>query len=464
MAKKNKKIIRLRTYKFINIGTIIFAFILLYLIISVVMYLSKERIQIYTVSEGSLAVNSDYTGIILRDETVYNTEYNGTVYYYMQEGQKTGVGDLVYSIDETGQMAELLAQQSADGNQLSEENLTYLKRMLANFSTSYDQVNFSDIYEVKYSIQAALLEYASMDAMTELNQALTEMDAQFQMYYAPSSGVVAYYSDGFEGVSAEQLTMDSFNKDNYEKQYFQAGAMVEAGTAVYKTVNSDQWSVIIPITEEDLTELADRDTVRVKFKLNQFETTADYFTFVTNDGTTLARLSFDNYMAQFLSERFVDIELDKNQAEGLKIPVTSLTTKDFYKIPVDFLTKGGESSENGFNVETVGEDGEVTSRFVAATIYYSTDEYYYIDTGLEDIPSGSYLLKPDSSDRYMVGETEPLTGVYNVNSGYAIFRRVDILEQNEEYCIVSDSTPYGLSVYDHIVLDASTVNEDDIIY
>ena len=94
MAKKNKKIIRLRTYKFINIGTIIFAFILLYLIISVVMYLSKERIQIYTVSEGSLAVNSDYTGIILRDETVYNTEYNGTVYYYMQEGQKTGVGDL----------------------------------------------------------------------------------------------------------------------------------------------------------------------------------------------------------------------------------------------------------------------------------------------------------------------------------------------------------------------------------
>ncbi len=464
MARKNKKIIRLKTYRYINIGTVIFAFILLYLIICVALYLSREHIQIYTVSEGQLAAESDYTGIILRDETVYNAEYNGTVYYYMQEGQKTGVGDLVYSIDETGQLSELLAQQSADGNQLSEESLTYLKRMLANFSVSYDPADFSDIYEVKYSIQAALLEYASMDAMAELNQALEELDGQFQLYHAPSSGVVAYYADGFEGMSAEQLTMDSFLEENYEKTYFKAGAMIEAGTPVYKTVNSDQWSVIIPVEEEDLTALEGRETVTVRFRLNQFETEAEYSTFVAADGTTMARLDFDNYMVQFLPERFVEIEVDKNQAEGLKIPLTALTTKDFYRIPVDFLTKGGESSQNGFNVETVGEDGAVTAHFVAATIYDSDEEYYYIDTGLEEIPAGCYLLKPDSSDRFMVGETEPLTGVYNVNSGYAIFRRVDILDQNEDYCIVSDSTPYGLSVYDHIVLDAGAVHEDDIIY
>ena len=163
-ARKKKKIIRLRTFN-LNIGVVIFAFILFYLIVVVAMYLSKERIEIFMVNQGSLVADSSYTGIILRDETVYNADYAGTVYYYIQEGQKAGVGDLIYSIDESGRVSELLAQKSADGNQLSQDSLIYLKRMLMNYSTSYDPLRFSDIYDVKYSVQAALLEYSSMESI-----------------------------------------------------------------------------------------------------------------------------------------------------------------------------------------------------------------------------------------------------------------------------------------------------------
>ena len=461
-ARKKKKIIRLRTFN-LNIGVVIFAFILFYLIVVVAMYLSKERIEIFMVNQGSLVADSSYTGIILRDETVYNADYAGTVYYYIPAGQKAGVGDLIYSIDESGRVSELLAQKSADGNQLSQDSLIYLKRMLMNYSTSYDPLRFSDIYDVKYSVQAALLEYSSMESIEELNQSLEEMGAQFQKYHAPVSGIIAYYSDGFEELSPEQLTKDSFDKGNYEKTYFKTGALVESGTGVYKTIDSDVWSVIIPISEEDVAALADRDSVKVMFRQNRFETVAQYSSFVSNDGTTMAKLTFHNYMNQFLAERYVEIELDKSQAEGLKIPVTSLVSKDFFVVPEDFLTTGGESQENGFNVEVAGEDG-VTSQFVKATLYHKEDGKYYIDTNMEKIKAGSYLLKPNSSERFMVGETQPLEGVYNINKGYAVFRKVDILEQNEDYCIVSDESPYGLAVYDHIVLDSSAVNENDIIY
>ena len=459
-ARKKKKIIRLRTFN-LNIGVMIFAFILFYLIVVVVMYLSKERIQIFTVNQGSLVADSSYTGIILRDETVYRTNYSGNVYYYIQEGQKAGVGDLIYSIDESGRVAELLAQKSADGNQLSQDNLLYLKRMLMNYSVSYDPLNFSDIYDVKYTVQAALLEYSSMESIEELNQSLEEMGALFQMYHAPASGIISYYADGFEELSPEQLTKDSFDRENYEKTYFKAGDLVESGTSIYKTIDSDVWSVIIPISEEDVVALADRDSVRVTFRQNRFETVAQYSSFVSNDGTTMAKLTFDNYMNQFL--RFVEIELDMNQAEGLKIPVTSLASKDFFVVPEDFLTKGGESQEDGFMVEVAGEEG-VTSQFVEAMLYHKEDGKYYIDTNMEQIKAGSYLLKPESSERYLVGETQPLEGVYNINKGYAVFRKVEILERNEDYCIVSDESPYGLAVYDHIVLDSSTVHENDIIY
>ena len=47
---------------------------------------------------------------------------------------------------------------------------------------------------------------------------------------------------------------------------------------------------------------------------------------------------------------------------------------------------------------------------------------------------------------------------------FGCFKQINILYQNEEYSIVESNTQYGLNVYDYIVLDASTVNEDDIIY
>lgn len=51
-----------------------------------------------------------------------------------------------------------------------------------------------------------------------------------------------------------------------------------------------------------------------------------------------------------------------------------------------------------------------------------------------------------------------------MNKGYADFKQINILYQNEEYSIVKSNTQYGLSVYDYIVLDATTVNEDELIY
>ena len=64
----------------------------------------------------------------------------------------------------------------------------------------------------------------------------------------------------------------------------------------------------------------------------------------------------------------------------------------------------------------------------------------------------------------MLRETAPLQGVYNVNKGYAVFRKVEILFQNQEYTIVDTGTNFGISLYDHIALDASSIAENEIIH
>ena len=45
-----------------------------------------------------------------------------------------------------------------------------------------------------------------------------------------------------------------------------------------------------------------------------------------------------------------------------------------------------------------------------------------------------------------------------------MFRQIQVLYENEEYCIVSEGISYGLSVYDQIVLNADTVEEDQVVY
>ena len=67
-------------------------------------------------------------------------------------------------------------------------------------------------------------------------------------------------------------------------------------------------------------------------------------------------------------------------------------------------------------------------------------------------------------ERFQILESEELTGVYNVNMGYAVFREVNVLDSNEEYSIVKAEDIYSLSQYDHIVLNASDVAENQIIF
>ena len=51
----------------------------------------------------------------------------------------------------------------------------------------------------------------------------------------------------------------------------------------------------------------------------------------------------------------------------------------------------------------------------------------------------------------------------SINKGYAVFREVTVIAENEEYCIVADDDTFGLAQYDHIALDADTVSDDQLL-
>ena len=117
---------------------------------------------------------------------------------------------------------------------------------------------------------------------------------------------------------------------------------------------------------------------------------------------------------------------------------------------------------NGLYGFVYDENGKQSTQYIDATIYAADDEYYYVDT--TDFNIGDYICREGQQEKYAISKMGSLVGVYNMNKGYADFTAITVLYSNEEYSIVKSNTQYGLSEYDFIVLDATSVNPDDFIY
>lgn len=448
----------------INIGMIIFALIFIYMAFCVYTYIKKEKIQFYEVLEGDIVTDHGYTGIILREESVQYTDRAGYIHYYVREGKRAAVGSRIYSIDETGSLASLLAEKNENNAILTNENLSEIKRQLSSFAMTYSDLDYDMAYSLRSALDASVSEYVNFNTLESMDSIIGETGAVFWQVQAPASGVVSYSIDQYEGLEPSQITAADLDRSGYTKQITKAGQRIAASDPVYKLITSDNWSILFSISEDQMAEYEGRTSLHVFFNSRSLETDGAFSIITGADGRSYGKLDFNQYMVQFISDRYVSFEVETEKTDGLKIPVTAVTTKEFYLIPLEYLAQGGDSRDTGFMKEVYSENG-TSVEFVPVTIYNSTEEYYYIEMGEKSpLKAGDFVVKPDSTDRYQIVSSDSLQGVYNINKGYAVFKLIEILKSNEEYYTVRKGMSYGLSVYDHIVLDASTVYEGQLIY
>ena len=173
----------------------------------------------------------------------------------------------------------------------------------------------------------------------------------------------------------------------------------------------------------------------------------------------MAVLSFDQGMIRYASERYLDVTLILENESGLKIPKSAIVEKKFYLVPSDYITQGGDSADDGVLLQSKNN----SAVFTDTVIYKENEEngVVYLDSRV--LSEGDVLINPDSGATFTVGESEMLKGVYNINKGYAVFKQIEILAENSEYCIIREGQDYGVSNYDFIALNGNSVQEDDLI-
>lgn len=461
-SNQRKKVTKYRRPWNLNVGMLIFGFIFVYLLISVITYFRSEPIVGYEVNAGSLSTSTIYTGVAIREEHVMTSAGNGYVNYFAREGERIGANHLVYTIDGSGRLAELM-EASGEENALTEENLNELRLECVSFTGNFSQYDFESVYNFKYAMQGTVLQLASTSTLESIRM-LNESGASdsVRMYYAPMSGIVVYSVDGYEDLEPAAVNASTFDENNYHADALLANELLEEGNEVYKLCTSEIWSLVIPLSQDTAALLADESYVKVKFLKNQTESWAA-FSILNNADGIYGLLEFNNSMINFCTDRFVEIELIMEEEEGLKIPVSSIVEKEFYLIPLDYVLTDDDGKSKCVYRQTYVEDengnGDVEWKKVNVSVYAEIDGYAYISDEL--LQGGDILQKPDSADQEIVSMRGTLIGVYNIDKGYADFRQITILYQNDDYAIVKSNTTYGLREYDHIVLDASAVSEDD---
>jgi len=447
-----------------NIGTALFGLTLLYVIIALFMYFSSDPIVRYEVVEGSLSSQNLYRALAIRDEHVVKSPYSGYVNFLAREGQKVAVGDIVYTVDETGRLNEYLESQSLLENSLTDKELDDFKGEIVDFSHTFDPSSYNEVYSFKYSLQNSVIKLANSSFLESLKKAQDEGGLSTAVQYCTSSeaGVVEYWIDGYEEIKDSDITSDIFNEKDYNKENITGNELRASGDPVYKLSESEDWSIVFPIKDNEADPLLQEGYILTRFLRNQYESWGKV-DILRNGNEVFCKLSFNNSMSSFSNERFLDVELILGEERGLKVPNSSIIEKEFYLVDENFVYYDPMNDTYRINITGYDENGQamVIPKNINIYAYDEEAHVYYIDSSI--VSAGDVIHGSDEGSTFVVTQRGTLTGVYNINKGFADFKEITILSQNDEYAIVKPNSTYGLRVYDYIALKADTVTDNQFI-
>lgn len=451
----DNNVIRFRKpFKF-HIGTVVFAVLFVYLMIVMVSFILQKKVATYEVTTGDLSSYYSFQALAIRKENVIQASSSGYITYFADEDTKVGAKSVVYALDQSGNLFQNIAEQTEDCKEelFSQEKKAELLSLMDDFSYSYSDDLFYEAYDFQEMLNLKIVE--TIAEKSGGAKFLKGMSA----YYAYEPGVVLYETD-----QCEDLTVNTFTKDdvlgiNYTKTNLKQDTRVEKGQDVYKLVTDENWYLVAMIDETLKEQLSEQEYVSVTIKKDDF--TAEVpFTLEERDGDTYMIMEFSTGMIRYASERYLDIDVVVNQDTGYKIPNSAIRDEEFCAIPKEYLTESGNSK--GFLKVTEDKKGNEEVTFVAAALYSSDEENYYIHE--DELGINDEIQKPDSDQRYKINSSQSYPCVFCVNKGYAVLRRIEVINSNEDYTIVDTKTSYGISNYDHIILDSKDIEEGDLIF
>ena len=310
---------------------------------SAILYFTTTHIESYQVTSGPLSRNETYTGLAIREETVCTAPSSGYITYYAREGSKINASGAVYGLSST--------KKSTSTASLATEELLKIRNDMMSFSKGFNSSKFNNTYSFKYELKGNILQYAESENSSSAPLTSDEYDesddssgkdnitnsnvyaGNESICQSQSDGIILYSTDNYEGKTIDTVTAEDFDQNSYHETDLKTSDSVQSGDDVYTIITDERWSLLIPLSDKQAEKLKDRSTIRVKFLKDDMTQNGD-FSIITIDGGKYGQIDFNKGLIRYASDRFLDIELVTNTVVGLKIPLSSIVTKDFLCCPI----------------------------------------------------------------------------------------------------------------------------------
>jgi len=457
---KNSNVVKMHKTVWTNTAIIIFIFVAVYVAGSLVRSLSKDTVATYKVVSSSINRNIKATGIALRNETEVKSSKSGYMIYYVRDGERVAKGKTVCTVDETGNIISTIESiGSSDDEELFESSdYTAIRDTIDTYKSTYSDIQFTNIYNFRAQIESRVLELSNDILTEEMNKGGTSVKSTLENITSSASGVVTYYTDGFESKTTDTLTVNDFNSSNYKKSSLKSGDILNSGSTVFKLISDENWYIVLNLTPEQKENLDAVTNAEIRIN-NSSEVITCSCKFRDVGENTFMIMSLSKYMIDYIEERYLTIEIVQTEKTGLKVPVSAITTKDTYKVPKSYFAD--ETFSSNMTVMRQQEDGTTKETEISAISYKSDSDFFYV--GQDTFEDTDFIVTAGGEEvSVLTLERASLEGVYLTNGGTAEFIEIDKNEVQDEFALVSEDGT--LKEFDSIVLNADDVTDNQTLY
>ncbi len=301
-------------------------------------------------------------GIIIRDETVYKSPYDGVYIKDVEEGGKIPTGlrvATVYRSNSVNYLKQLreIEIQILEAIKEKNENAGVFSRDIARLEHEITRkiLKIVDITS-KNTFKGINLLNEDIDKLVE-KKALIRGDGGFAGEYintlkaekenikrkidlnkveivSENAGIVSYFMDKYENSfskdTADKLTVQDLS--SVEKSIITSDKGVrniEKDEAFFKVITGIDYFVAIPMEKKYSARLSEGNTVKIRINDIAANTYALVKYIIKEKGDkNLVILSLNKYMTDTLHSRFLNVDIIFDSYEGYIVPLSSLTGID----------------------------------------------------------------------------------------------------------------------------------------
>lgn len=471
------------------------AFALVMVFIVVIVYIARgflsvtEKTDVATIAVeyGSIDLPKVIPGIIIREETVYESNAKGTLSFNYDDLTKVKKGAQICTIsddDEVGRLSgelrdveeEILALQSrrediSGFSQDVKRANRQIQELVDNNRRQLAGGNIAAVYSLKENVERNIAarnnmllseSRGSVKEMVELKTGYERrLNDNIAQIGTQSSGVLCYTVDGQEKLlSFDRLELITPEQTRMQVDYggIERKRTVEPGEPVFKVVTSNEWYIGAYVPSEFVFDwkVGQARTVFIEKDEAYHAMDMTVASLVGSEGEKehYLLLRCVKNMTDFLGLRNVNIKLSDSGHEGLKIPMNTIVDKTLLCIPNEYVYETDK-----FMVIRKGAEVDET---VPIAVKDADDEFTYVYQDPNGtVKLGDTLVKNDDrTQTHVLTQVENVRGVFILNNGYADFVKIEAdgeLPEKGGYVILNASLNKSIRVNDQIIYDARNI-------